>query len=189
MAAAQGVVEVNRNPTPPPTCWTDGAGHPARPSSLDQQPPASMQRAPPPACSHTPPAPPSPAPAPPQVIPPPWLRLFSPREVNQLLGGGEAAVLDVDDMQAHAQYRWCSAVQRPWVSRVPVALARGCVPTLPTWLQISAAALGFPAAALFARACAPCGGARGACWAQQWRSALRAHAVIIIAACLPPLES
>lgn len=39
-----------------------------------------------------------------KVIPPPWLRLFSPREVNQLLGGGEAAVLDVDDMQAHAQY-------------------------------------------------------------------------------------
>ncbi|KAL4428287.1 hypothetical protein ABPG75_002376 [Micractinium tetrahymenae] len=39
-----------------------------------------------------------------KVIPPAWLRLFSPREVNQLLGGGEAAALDVDDMQAHAQY-------------------------------------------------------------------------------------
>lgn len=42
----------------------------------------------------------------PQVIPASWLRLFSPGEVNQLLGGGDAAGLDVDDMQAHAQYRW-----------------------------------------------------------------------------------
>ena len=42
-----------------------------------------------------------------QVIPAPWLRLFSPKEVNQLLGGGEAAALDVDDMQAHTVYRWC----------------------------------------------------------------------------------
>lgn len=41
-----------------------------------------------------------------QVIPAAWLRLFSPREVNQLLGGGEAAALDIDDMQAHTVYRW-----------------------------------------------------------------------------------
>ena len=40
-----------------------------------------------------------------QVIPPPWLRLFSPAEVNQLLGGGEGGEIDVRDMQAHAQYR------------------------------------------------------------------------------------
>ncbi|KAL4858841.1 E3 ubiquitin-protein ligase UPL7 [Chlorella vulgaris] len=39
-----------------------------------------------------------------RVIPASWLRLFSPGEVNQLLGGGDAAGLDVDDMQAHAQY-------------------------------------------------------------------------------------
>ncbi|PRW44359.1 E3 ubiquitin- ligase UPL7 [Chlorella sorokiniana] len=39
-----------------------------------------------------------------RVIPASWLRLFSPREVNQLLGGGEAAALDIDDMQAHAVY-------------------------------------------------------------------------------------
>eukprot|EP00887_Chlorella_sp_A99_P004884 scaffold4.g4884.t1 len=40
-----------------------------------------------------------------QVIPPAWLRLFSAGEVNQLLGGGEGGLVDVDDMQAHAQYR------------------------------------------------------------------------------------
>jgi hypothetical protein len=41
-----------------------------------------------------------------QVIPASWLRLFSPREVNQLLGGGEGGgVLDVDDMQSHTHYR------------------------------------------------------------------------------------
>ena len=41
-----------------------------------------------------------------QVIPASWLRLFSPREINQLLGGGEGGgVLDVDDMQAHTHYR------------------------------------------------------------------------------------
>ncbi|EFN55183.1 hypothetical protein CHLNCDRAFT_23742 [Chlorella variabilis] len=39
-----------------------------------------------------------------RVIPASWLRLFSPREVNQLLGGGEAAGLNVNDMQAHTQY-------------------------------------------------------------------------------------
>ncbi|KAI7846263.1 hypothetical protein COHA_000243 [Chlorella ohadii] len=39
-----------------------------------------------------------------QVIPSSWLRLFSPREVNQLLGGGEAAALNIDDMQAHTVY-------------------------------------------------------------------------------------
>jgi hypothetical protein len=48
------------------------------------------------------------APARPQVIPSAWLRLFSPKEVNQLLGGGEAAALDVEDMQAHTRYR-CGA--------------------------------------------------------------------------------
>lgn len=41
----------------------------------------------------------------PQVIPSSWLRLFSPREVNQLLGGGDASALDIDDMQAHTVYR------------------------------------------------------------------------------------
>lgn len=41
-----------------------------------------------------------------RVIPPSWLRLFSPREVNQLLGGGEDSALDVEDMQAHTQYRY-----------------------------------------------------------------------------------
>ncbi len=41
-----------------------------------------------------------------QVIPSSWLRLFSPREVNQLLGGGEAAALNIDDMQAHTVYRY-----------------------------------------------------------------------------------
>lgn len=39
-----------------------------------------------------------------QVIPPGWLKLFNPQEVNQLLGGGESGVLDVADMAAHAHY-------------------------------------------------------------------------------------
>jgi hypothetical protein len=44
-----------------------------------------------------------------QVIPASWLRLFSPREVSQLLGGGEAAALDLEDMQAHVHYRQAAA--------------------------------------------------------------------------------
>ena len=36
------------------------------------------------------------------MIPAPWLRLFSPVEVNQLLSGGEGGGLDADDMRAHA---------------------------------------------------------------------------------------
>lgn len=39
-----------------------------------------------------------------QVIPPAWLRLFNPREVNQVLAGGEGGGLDVADMRAHARY-------------------------------------------------------------------------------------
>ncbi len=39
-----------------------------------------------------------------QVIPCEWLKLFNTQEVNQLLGGGENAALDVTDMAAHAQY-------------------------------------------------------------------------------------
>ncbi|KAL0028291.1 hypothetical protein WJX79_007793 [Trebouxia sp. C0005] len=39
-----------------------------------------------------------------QVIPSEWLKLFNTQEVNQLLGGGESAALDVTDMAAHAQY-------------------------------------------------------------------------------------
>jgi hypothetical protein len=38
------------------------------------------------------------------VLPPAWLRLFSPGEVNQLLGGGEGAGVDVADMRRHAHY-------------------------------------------------------------------------------------
>lgn len=41
-----------------------------------------------------------------QVIPAPWLRLFSPKEVNQLLGGGEAGAIDIEDMRQHTVYRW-----------------------------------------------------------------------------------
>ena len=45
-----------------------------------------------------------------RIIPPTWLRLFSAKEVNALLGGGGEAAAGwgpdvVDDMQAHAQYR------------------------------------------------------------------------------------
>ncbi|KAL3151218.1 hypothetical protein ABBQ38_013059 [Trebouxia sp. C0009 RCD-2024] len=39
-----------------------------------------------------------------QVIPPSWLKLFNPQEVNQLLGGGENEVVDVTDMAAHTCY-------------------------------------------------------------------------------------
>ncbi len=38
------------------------------------------------------------------MIPAGWLRLFKPKEFNQLLGGGDAGSLDVSDMQAHAEY-------------------------------------------------------------------------------------
>lgn len=41
-----------------------------------------------------------------QVIPPSWLRLFSPSELNQLLGGGEGGDIDVADMIRYTQYRW-----------------------------------------------------------------------------------
>jgi hypothetical protein len=33
-----------------------------------------------------------------------WLRLFNPREVNQLLSGGEGGNLDVDDWRKHTEY-------------------------------------------------------------------------------------
>ncbi|GAB4814415.1 hypothetical protein N2152v2_001461 [Parachlorella kessleri] len=39
-----------------------------------------------------------------RVIPPSWLRLFSPREVNQLLGGGEGGEIDVADLARYARY-------------------------------------------------------------------------------------
>ena len=39
-----------------------------------------------------------------QVIPASWLRLFNPKELNELIGGGEAGLLDVDDMAAHTKY-------------------------------------------------------------------------------------
>lgn len=41
-----------------------------------------------------------------KVIPPSWLRLFSPSELNQLLGGGEGGDIDVADMIRYTQYRW-----------------------------------------------------------------------------------
>ena len=39
-----------------------------------------------------------------QVIPSAWLRLFNPKEVNELLSGGEGGGLDAADMQRHATY-------------------------------------------------------------------------------------
>ena len=78
-----------------------------------------------------------------QVIPPAWLCLFSPREVNQLLGGGDAAALDVEDMQAHVAYRWVQsscwcgaiatqrAVRRGERTSHPLALLTPCALPLP----------------------------------------------------------
>ena len=40
----------------------------------------------------------------PQVIPAAWLRLFSPSELNQLLGGGDSKGLDIADLEAHTTY-------------------------------------------------------------------------------------
>ena len=39
-----------------------------------------------------------------QVIPSAWLRLFNPKEVNELLSGGEGGGVDAADMQHHATY-------------------------------------------------------------------------------------
>ena len=39
-----------------------------------------------------------------QVIPASWLRLFDPREVNQLVGGGAGGDIDVTDLQQHSAY-------------------------------------------------------------------------------------
>ena len=39
-----------------------------------------------------------------QVIPSAWLRLFNPKEVNELLSGGEGGGVDAADMQRHATY-------------------------------------------------------------------------------------
>ena len=39
-----------------------------------------------------------------QVIPGSWLRLFDPREVNQLVGGGASGDIDVADLQQHSAY-------------------------------------------------------------------------------------
>ena len=39
-----------------------------------------------------------------QVIPSAWLRLFNPKEVNELLSGGEGGGVDAEDMQRHATY-------------------------------------------------------------------------------------
>ncbi|GMH32392.1 hypothetical protein BSKO_00226 [Bryopsis sp. KO-2023] len=39
-----------------------------------------------------------------EVIPLPWLRLFSPKELNFLLSGGEGVDIDCKDLQAHTKY-------------------------------------------------------------------------------------
>jgi HECT-domain (ubiquitin-transferase) len=39
-----------------------------------------------------------------KVVPPAWLRLFSPREINQLLGGGEGGGIDITDWKKNTQY-------------------------------------------------------------------------------------
>ena len=39
-----------------------------------------------------------------QVVPPAWLRLFSTQEVAQLLSGGEAGAVSVQDLRQHAAY-------------------------------------------------------------------------------------
>ena len=39
-----------------------------------------------------------------QVVPSAWLRLFNPKEVNELLSGGEGGGVDAQDMQRHATY-------------------------------------------------------------------------------------
>ena len=39
-----------------------------------------------------------------QVIPVAWLRLFTPAELNQLLGGGQSGRIDVDDLRRHTEY-------------------------------------------------------------------------------------
>lgn len=39
-----------------------------------------------------------------KVIPLVWLRLFSAKEVNQLLGGGDGGEIDIEDLRNHAQY-------------------------------------------------------------------------------------
>lgn len=39
-----------------------------------------------------------------QVISSAWLRLFNPKEVNELLSGGEGGGMDAEDMRAHAIY-------------------------------------------------------------------------------------
>ncbi len=39
-----------------------------------------------------------------QIIPSAWLRLFNVHELNQMLTGGEGGDIEVEDLQAHAQY-------------------------------------------------------------------------------------
>ncbi len=39
-----------------------------------------------------------------QVIPSAWLRLFNPKEINELLSGGEGGGVDAADMRQHATY-------------------------------------------------------------------------------------
>ncbi|KAK2078400.1 hypothetical protein QBZ16_003240 [Prototheca wickerhamii] len=39
-----------------------------------------------------------------KVIPVAWLRLFTPAELNQLLGGGQSGRIDVDDLRRHTEY-------------------------------------------------------------------------------------
>uniref|UniRef100_A0A7S1SW68 HECT-type E3 ubiquitin transferase n=1 Tax=Tetraselmis chuii TaxID=63592 RepID=A0A7S1SW68_9CHLO len=39
-----------------------------------------------------------------QVIPLSWLSLFSPKELNEVIGGGTAGELDLDDMRRHTRY-------------------------------------------------------------------------------------
>ena len=39
-----------------------------------------------------------------QVVPAAWLRLFSTQEVGQLLSGGEAGAISVQDLRQHTAY-------------------------------------------------------------------------------------
>jgi len=39
-----------------------------------------------------------------QVVPLSWLTLFSPKELNEVVGGGTAGDLDVEDMRSHTKY-------------------------------------------------------------------------------------
>lgn len=73
-----------------------------------------------------------------QIIPAAWLRLFSPAEFNQLLGGGESGGVDVADLEAHTTYgngytRSSPTIKSFWkvcLLSDPVATAGNDVPAL-----------------------------------------------------------